>query len=202
VSEAANDQSDVIAPSDRASRHIAPGAVDNGEYRVAGIGWVDPCATANARAAGDGPVSLRDMPATVVELSGQGRRSLAATWTEQGPAGSRETSPSLSELDAPIEDGSSDRQTATRGAVQAIAVEESVYIRHQDGTEELYDLEADPGELLDQSDQEQARPRLEQCRRILGQATRTEPAVDAQLARDEPARKNEPSGFDSARELR
>ncbi len=119
------------------------------------------------------PVSLRDVPATVVDLIGTAEgapfpgASLAATWKERASAGSGPTSTPLSELKAEGEYGSLHGQSTAKGMIQAIAVDQRVYIRHQDGTEELYDLSSDPAESYDQSDLEEARPRLEECRRIL-----------------------------------
>ena len=104
------------------------------------------------------PVSLRDLPATVVDLLGWQDTSpfpgssLARTWETQGDRGRAPADPPLSELGMP--DGPSGEKFAKvthSDPLKAIVDEGKVYIRHAGGREELYDIEADPTESLDLS---------------------------------------------------
>ena len=102
----------------------------------------------------EGPVSLRDVPATVLDLLGAEKspfpgRSLARMWDE-----SRETGDSpdliLSEIDSPPEDDTNHgRSPAARGPMTSVIDEDFHYIRGGDGREELYDLKRDPAEARD-----------------------------------------------------
>ena len=120
-------------------------------------------------------VSLRDLPATVLELSGLGGpspfpgRSLSVFWREgevDRSAAAKFTAP-FSELAAPIEKPTvkppSDRFS---GPAQCVLVGTYVYIRHGGGAEELYDLSADPAEQSNQISS--ADPELlDRCRSLL-----------------------------------
>jgi arylsulfatase A-like enzyme len=116
-------------------------------------------------------VSLRDLPATVLELAGlEGHsvfpgRSLSASWGEVLPVGPRRAAPPFSELAAPIETAiAKPASPETSGSVQAVVVEKYVYIRRGGGAEELYDLRTDPGEQSNRIDS--ANPELvERCRK-------------------------------------
>jgi arylsulfatase A-like enzyme len=121
------------------------------------------------------PVSLRDVPATVVDLLEETSgspfpgASLAKLWTDRpdqhaGGAGLA----TFSELEAPIEDVPGPRSKATfDGPIQAIASDRNVYIHHGSGAEELYNLEADPTQSLDRSAAKESGAVLKRCRRIL-----------------------------------
>ena len=81
-------------------------------------------------------VSLRDLPATVLDLAGlEGHsvfpgQSLSASWGEVLPAGARRAAPPFSELAAPIETAiAKPSSPETSGSVQAVVVEKYVYIR-------------------------------------------------------------------------
>ena len=123
-------------------------------------------------------VSLRDVPATVIDVLGLESdspfpgTSLATAWRE-GPA--QNSDPSvvpLSELAAQIEDVLGPRNKATfDGPIRAIVCERNVYIRHGSGAEELYNLDADPAESDNISGTQAAGPLLERCRRTLDQLT-------------------------------
>ena len=113
-------------------------------------------------------VSLRDLPATVVELAGLGRNSpfpghsLSALWSDSGTRSSKEVSPVLSELPSPSpSDSSHGRSPARRGPLVALADGDLVYIRNEgDGTEELYNERDDPRELTNRAGIAAMRPIL------------------------------------------
>lgn len=100
------------------------------------------------------PVSLRDIPATVVDLLGLSTgspfpgRSLARAWADPDstdPAGWL-----LSEVALPPEaDPNGGRSPVCRGPMVSLVSGGWHYIRNGDGREELYDFQADPDEALD-----------------------------------------------------
>jgi arylsulfatase A-like enzyme len=102
-------------------------------------------------------VSLRDLPATIVDLAGHGTgapfpgRSLAGLWRSPRPGG--RVSPSgdgaISELAGPNPyDPNQGRSPVHRGALASIAVGDYVYIRNEgDGGEELFNERDDPNEV-------------------------------------------------------
>jgi arylsulfatase A-like enzyme len=101
-------------------------------------------------------VSLRDLPATIVELIGLENgspfpgRSLARLWADR-PIGAPaiETDVVLSELASPNpSDPNHGRSPVLRGPLVALADGDFVYIRNEgDGNEELFNQREDPGEL-------------------------------------------------------
>ena len=107
----------------------------------------------------DRPVSLRDVPATVLDLLGldAGRfpgRSLAGAWR-----GDEDDAPRLvlSEVEGPPEDDPNrGRSPATRGPMTSAVLGDHHYIRSGDGREELFDLGRDPGDRVDLA----ARPEM------------------------------------------
>jgi arylsulfatase A-like enzyme len=119
-------------------------------------------------------VSLRDIPATVVDMLGYAQESpfpglsLARAWQPaQGPIAGM-ISPALSELQAPIEDKAEPGAAQSdHGPVRAVVTEDKVYIRHQDGDEELYELDVDPNESRNIGQREEARAALDRCRALL-----------------------------------
>ena len=121
-------------------------------------------------------VSLRDVPATIVDLLGwKGEspfpgESLASAWKETRSGGSIALSTPVSELDPSAAEVADPHQSdVSHGTITAIHAERKVYIRHGDGGEELYDLDVDPAESHNLSETEEARPVLERCRRIFDQ---------------------------------
>jgi arylsulfatase A-like enzyme len=120
------------------------------------------------------PVSLRDVPATVVDFLGVSRdspfpgTSLAAAW-DAGPALAVSFSPSpMSELDKRIEDVPVPRNAPPfDGPLRALLFGGHSFIHHGSGAEELYDLDSDPGERNNLSATVAAGPILERCRRML-----------------------------------
>jgi arylsulfatase A-like enzyme len=117
-------------------------------------------------------VSLREIPATIAELTGSQTdspfpgRSLARFWsTATGPAS---TGPFLAELDEET------RRTADqphapnrRGPVTAVVTDGHIFIRNGDGAEELYDLIDDPYETNNQADDPPHDTPLEHFRNTL-----------------------------------
>ena len=126
---------------------------------------VSPASVPRGRTVREG-VSLRDIPATIVDLLGYERESpfpgtsLARTW-QATPGGASSISPPLSELHASTAvDRPAAYSTADKGPVKALLHDKNVYIRHQDGDEELYEVDADPAESRDLSQCNRARAAL------------------------------------------
>ena len=98
------------------------------------------------------PVSLRDLPATVVDLLGLGRdgifpgRSLARFWNPSTPGDTPSAEPLIMDLETPTTLTNQGREPAAKGPMQALVAGGMHYIRTGDGGEELYALEADPEE--------------------------------------------------------
>jgi arylsulfatase A-like enzyme len=122
----------------------------------------------------DEAVSLRDVPATVVDLiGGEGPspflgRSLARTWSGSPALDAPSVDAPLSELESPIEGPpESSAAPSRRGPSRAILAGQTVYLRRGDGTEEMYDLDLDPTESRNLSGSERAAPILARCRRML-----------------------------------
>jgi arylsulfatase A-like enzyme len=115
-------------------------------------------------------VSLRHLPATIVDLVGLGAkspfpgRSLARLWRDPARAatpGDPDLADAvISELAEPSPTNPSlGRSPATRGPLISIAEENYVYIRNEgDGTEELFNERLDPAELVNLIDSEAKQP--------------------------------------------
>ena len=98
------------------------------------------------------PVSLRDLPATVVDLLGLKSgspfpgESLAGHWDRSKPVSS---APAVSELASPNPaDPNQGRSPARKGPLTALAIDKYAYIRGAKA-EELFDESADPAERHD-----------------------------------------------------
>ena len=121
-------------------------------------------------------VSLRDLPATIVDLIGLeagapfSGRSLARLWrhppTESGPVDAGEA---ISELPSPNPfDPNQGRSPAYRGPLVSVAEGDFVYIRNLgNGSEELFNERDDPGERHNQAQVSAMQPVLESLRRRL-----------------------------------
>ena len=115
-----------------------------------------------------GSASLRDLPATLVDLleleagSPFPGRSLVGRWLE--PAGTAEgpVEPVLSEIVDRERQAPLDWQPP-----RALIVDELLYIRNADGRDELYDLAADPSETRNLAGIESSRTALARCRLAL-----------------------------------
>ena len=109
---------------------------------------IPPRATKGAApAAVSTPVSLRDLAATVVDLAGLAEgapfpgASLAGLWRDPGA-----TMPSPLLTSVTPSAGQPDWFPSSKGDMQALVHEGMRYIRNGDGSEELYDVAADPWE--------------------------------------------------------
>jgi arylsulfatase A-like enzyme len=133
-------------------------------------------------------VSLRDLPATVVDLvrlktgAPFPGRSLTRFWEDASQrAGQTLGDGVLSELPSPSPRNSSHgRSPARRGPLVSLAEGDLVYIRNEgDGTEELYDERDDPLEITNRADDATMRTILQQFRqqlaRLKPRAERFEP---------------------------
>lgn len=97
-------------------------------------------------------VSLRDLPMTLLDLTGQDEESgrfpgvsLAGLWRNDGA----NASPVVSEVSAGI--NTAPDEPVSRGAMASLLDATGHYIRNGDGVEELYAYRTDPGELDDRA---------------------------------------------------
>jgi arylsulfatase A-like enzyme len=137
--------------------------------------------------AGPGPpravqatVSLRDLPATIVDLAGLAAgapfpgRSLARLWCDPHSGGGDDPGPDdgvISELAVanPV-NPSRGRSPAIRGPLVSLTEGDYVYIRNErDGREQLFHERDDPDELVNLAKIDAMRPRLERLRERLNQ---------------------------------
>jgi arylsulfatase A-like enzyme len=128
-------------------------------------------------------VSLRDLPATIVDQVGlaagspfPGRSIIGSSSARSSDANSDRGQGlgALAELDSPNPlDPSSGRSPAARGGLASLALDGSVYIRNEGtGREELYIERDDPRELLNRAAVDAMRPVLERLRERLAQIRR------------------------------
>ena len=112
-------------------------------------------------------VSLRDVAATVAEVTGLGPRefpgrSLSRHWLAPGMP---DPTPSLSEVEAPVKTAPNQgRSPVFRGPMQAIAFGDYVYIHNGDQVEELFNVRSDPGQLHNLVANPDARSSLNELR--------------------------------------
>jgi arylsulfatase A-like enzyme len=117
-------------------------------------------------------VSLRDLPATVIDLAGLGKnspfpgRSLSFLWGGSRARSVDDMDDVISELPSPNpSDPSHGWSPARRGALVSLAEGDLVYIRNEvDGSEELYDERDDPRELINRSRGDRMGPVLRRFR--------------------------------------
>ena len=121
------------------------------------------------------PVSLRDLPATIVDLVGLSDhapfpgRSLALLWADR--PGSEKPGPSLVRSEASIRRKTSQNESrppALRGPMVSIVAEGMTYIRNSNGAEEVYRLVEDPKQEHNLSTDVALRPTLERLRSLAG----------------------------------
>ncbi len=116
------------------------------------------------------PVSLRDLAATVAELTGLEAsplpgRSLTRYWRGDAAVTAEL---SLCEVDAPVASAPNQgRSPVFRGPMKALASDCYVYIRGGGGHEELFDVVADPGQQSDLSGRPQEQRNLIRLRSAL-----------------------------------
>jgi len=117
------------------------------------------------------PVSLRDLPATVLDLlklEGRPRfpgNSLVRHWNGTSAPASLVTEPLLSEVNfAP---NNPEWYPVSKGNMKSLIAQPYHYIKNGDGREELYDLEKDPFERHDLARAEEGRRTIERFRASL-----------------------------------
>lgn len=115
------------------------------------------------------PVSLRNLPATVLDIVGMDNKgqipgnSLAQYWQTTGNVGSLVTEPILSEMNqrsVPVQDW----YPLAKGNMKSLVVGHYHYIRNGDGREELYNYVNDPAEMVDLAGSEEGRQSISQFR--------------------------------------
>jgi arylsulfatase A-like enzyme len=132
---------------------------------------VDPKGAAN-RVVGE-PVSLRDVPATVVDLLGLGPdalfpgRSLAGFSARLPQAVSSPAEPLLMETSTPLLLANQGREPAAKGPMKSLVAAGMHYILNGDGLEELYVLQSDPVELVNHAGAPNAQAPLQRFRNTL-----------------------------------
>ena len=135
------------------------------------------------------PVSLRDLPATVLDLLGLAPspafpgRSLARF---RNPGNENDPSafePLLMEIEKPTLLTNQGREPVAKGPMKALVAGGMHYIRSGDGREELYALDLDPEEKTDAAGLPDAREALEGFRDSLRSMLRTRPPGDGRTAR-------------------
>ena len=123
-----------------------------------------------------GPVSLRDLPATVCELAGVGEgnpflgSSLSRWWRAKAEHAEVDAA-IVSEIATPAKfPPDHGRSPVAGGALSSIIADGMKYIRSAAGAEELYDLNRDPQELEDLAAREAAPSTLDRLRARLREA--------------------------------
>jgi arylsulfatase A-like enzyme len=129
------------------------------------------------------PVSLRDLPATIVQLAGLERgspipgRSLVDRPHPSAAVGWAPDGAVFSELPTPNPaNPNHGRSPASRGPLVSLADGDYVYIRNEgDGAEELFNEQEDPRELTNRSRSKVTEPILDRFRAHLDQFRATQP---------------------------
>jgi arylsulfatase A-like enzyme len=121
------------------------------------------------------PASLCDVPATVIDLLGLGPdhpfpgRSAAQYWRPREQRGGRLVAqPVLMETTKPELLTNDGREPAARGTMKAVVAAGMHYIQMADGTEELFDLNADVEETTNLANEPDTLPVLQHFRNVLG----------------------------------
>jgi hypothetical protein len=125
-------------------------------------------------------VSLRDLPATIVDLVGLAAGapfaggSLARLWSDSTSGAANDIlvgDGAISELTVPNPTNPNQgRSPAYRGPLVSVADKEYVYLRREsDGYEQLFHERGDPNESVNLAKVESMRPRLERLRALLDQ---------------------------------
>ena len=121
-----------------------------------------------------GSVSLADLPATVMDLTGPGGAptfpcgSLSRTWGDRGSSPGAGPSPILSEVSKGVRTPAN--EPVSRGPLKSLVLGEYHYILNGDGQEEIYDWQADPSEEHDLAGSERGRGILGDLRAAMREA--------------------------------
>jgi arylsulfatase A-like enzyme len=132
------------------------------------------------------PVSLRDLPATVVDLLGLASsppfpgRSLARLWNSRDEENPLSSEPLLMETEKPPLLVNQGREPAAKGPMTALVVGGMHYIRSGDGQEELFSVNSDPDERLNLAGLPQAQSALQGFRRTMQDMLRPIPRRSGQ----------------------
>jgi arylsulfatase A-like enzyme len=121
------------------------------------------------------PISLRDVPATAVDLLGLSSgnpfpgRSLGRFWNSDPMADSSRpiVDPLLMETGKPLLLTNQGREPAAKGPMKSLVAGGMHYIRSADGSEELYSLRSDPEERLNLAGSAPAREIVPRFRDLL-----------------------------------
>ncbi|WP_254054053.1 sulfatase [Singulisphaera sp. GP187] len=137
------------------------------------------------------PVSLRDLPATIVDILAIKDKSpfpggsLAPLWNSNGSSDSLQPpSPVLSEVGHKLHVPRMEQIPSTVGEVKALISEGKVYIRNSGAKEEVFDLHVDPLEKTDIVAAKDLHPSLEHFRSTLKQILAGKDVNAEELARD------------------
>jgi arylsulfatase A-like enzyme len=191
---------DVIITSDHGEEfgeHLFFGHAHNTNLDAIGVPLVILSPRAPAGRVVSSPVSLRDLPATVVDLLGLSAgspfpgRSLAAYWG-LGPGPLAEiTSPALTEQAEAAAFQTQPRQGREHPGFQmSLVASGHHYIRHGMGLEQLYDLRVDPSERVNLMASTRGDRRVGALRRMLLEVLTDNPgSVEVEKAYLEPYRK-------------
>jgi arylsulfatase A-like enzyme len=129
------------------------------------------------------PVSVRDLAATVADVTGLGGspfpgRSLARHWAPR-ESSDLEPEPSLSEVDGPVNNTPNQgRSPVFSGPLHAIAAGNEVYIRDGAGNEELFDVDSDPMQSRNLATLPRSRPSLDRFRASLARFAQDDGGTD------------------------
>jgi arylsulfatase A-like enzyme len=180
------DDTVIVLTSDHGENHGEHGLIGHGrslydqEVRVPLLVFLPRGAHAGEVVAE--PVSLRDVPATAVDLLNLAGRSpfpgvsLARCWEAGEDSASAEV-PVLTEVLLREQISKNrNRPPAWRGPMHSVVAEDRSYIRNADGQEELYNLRDDPAQLRDLSASAEEVPVLRRMRdRLKALAPHLEP---------------------------
>ena len=141
------------------------------------------------------PVSLRDLAATVVDVTGFAEnspfpgKSLAPLWDQDPSTGLiASTGPVRSEVALRGKTDRTDLAPALRGPMTSVVAEGMSYIRNADGSEEVYHLPTDPGESKNLASDATIKPKLERLRQLADRKSPVEPSVRITASKDDPER--------------
>jgi len=144
------------------------------------------------------PVSLRDLAATIADVTEIGSspfpgRSLATYWAHGVPPENQVAEPTLSEVDGPVNcTPNQGRSPVFSGPLHAIAHRGEVYIRDSIGNEELFDVKSDPMQVHNLAPLPNSRPSLERFRAFLVRLDSTRSEQERLLAAQCAERLQEP----------